>query len=281
MFLNQLNKSMILSPLNKGELSLIFDDISIAVLKFCIKKSLIAQPERLLGQAPLPIQVPKEHIEQWVVQAIGGLPVGAGSYPVDLIKPGEFGADIKMLSCKLNANGTLSDTTSGETSLAQKFSGAGVNLDLAFANCQYNEIVDDWKLILSNKLNRVQNEQNLNKIYYIFILRAGNKFYLCATKVNLENINNMTADVHSSTALSVFIDNFIDSKFGNAKIYKSKKRLELRLKPKYWVENGYTIEFDFSHYIPPINNLRTMVENDTLDDYLENIMGYILNEKQK
>lgn len=270
---------MVLEPVSKQELSEIFDSTAIEVLQFCMKKTLISQPERLLGQAPLPIQVPKEHIEQWVVQAIGGLPVGAGSYPVDLIKPGEFGADIKMLSCKLNANGSLSDTTSGETSLAQKFSGAGVNLDVAFANSQYQEIVDDWKIILLDKLNRVKLEQNLNKIYYIFILRAGNKFYLCSTKVNLENIDYITPNTNSSTGLSVFIDNFIDSKFGTTKIYKSKKRLELRLKPKYWVENGYTIEFDFSHYVPPINNLRTMVENGTLDDYLENIMGYILSEK--
>ncbi|MDY7061495.1 MAG: hypothetical protein SO136_01075 [Sarcina ventriculi] len=272
---------MILQPLNKKELSLIFDDTSLAVLEFCMRKALIAQPERLLNQPPLPIQVPKEHIEQWVVQAIGAIPVGAGSYPVDIIKPKDFGADIKMLSCKLNVNGTLSDTTSGETSLAQKFSGAGVDLDSAFAKGEFNEIVDDWKSILLNKFNRVYLEQSIDKILYIFILRGGNKFYLCACKVNTDNISHMCPSLNTSTHISVYIDKFIDDNFGNAKIYKSKKRLELRLKPKYWVENGYTIEFDFSNYIPPIKNLRQMVENKTIDNYLKNIMGYVLDDKNR
>lgn len=63
---------------------------------------MFSQPERIIGQDILPIQVPKEHLEQWVVQAIGALPVSAGNYGVDVIKEGEFGADIKMLSCKIS-----------------------------------------------------------------------------------------------------------------------------------------------------------------------------------
>ena len=64
-----------LTPLTKNELLQIFDKIALNVLELCMKKLLISQPERLVGQHPLPIQVPKEHIEQWVVQAIGATPV--------------------------------------------------------------------------------------------------------------------------------------------------------------------------------------------------------------
>ncbi len=268
---------MILTPLSYEELEAIFDNTALKVLDLCMKKTLIAQPERLVGQHQLPIQVPKEHIEQWVVQAIGAIPVGAGSYPIDVIKVNEFGADIKMLSCKVNTSGELSDTTSGETSLAQKFTSAGVNLDLAFAKKEYDAIANDWCGILKAKLDRVKKEQGLNTIYYIFILRASTKFYLCATKVNVDMIDTMTANIDKSTSTSVFVDNVIDDNFGNAKIYKSKKRLELRLKPKYWVDNNYVITFDFSNYMPPMVDLRALVENGDVPQYLDNLKEDILN----
>lgn len=268
---------MILTPLSFDELKVIFDPTALKVLDLCMKKTLMAQPERLVGQPQLPIQVPKEHIEQWVVQAIGAIPVGAGSYPIDIMKINAFGADIKMLSCKVNASGELSDTTSGETSLAQKFTSAGVNLDLAFANKEYDEIANDWCEILKAKLGRVKKEQGLDTIYYIFILRASSKFYLCATKVNVDIIDTMTANVDKSTSTSVFVNNVIDDNFGNAKIYKSKKRLELRLKPKYWVDNDYVITFDFNNYMPPMVDLRDLVENGDINEHLETLKRNILN----
>lgn len=267
-----------LRPLNLNELREIFDQTALNVLDFCMKKSLLAQPERIVGQQQLPIQVPKEHIEQWVVQAIGAIPVGAGSYPVDIVKPGEFGADIKMLSCKINAYGELSDTTSGETSLAQKFTDAGVNLDIAFANKNYDAIASDWCEILKAKLGRVYVEQGVDTIYYIFILRASTKFYLCATEVNFNEIDKIIANKNKSTATSVFLDNVIDDNFGNAKVYKSKKRLELRLKPKYWVDNNFVIPFDFSNYMTPMINLRDLVENNRVQEYLNWLVGNVFND---
>ena len=268
---------MILTPLSSEELQLIFDPTALKVLDLCMKKTLMAQPERLVGQPQLPIQVPKEHIEQWVVQAIGAIPVGAGSYPIDVIKQNEFGADIKMLSCKVNVSGDLSDTTSGETSLAQKFTNAGVNLDTAFANKEYDSITSDWCDILKAKLGRVEKEQGLDKIYYIFILRASTKFYLCATKVDVDKIDLMVANKDKSTPTSVFVDNVIDDNFGNAKIYKSKKRLELRLKPKYWVDNNYVITFDFSNYMPPMVDLRNLVEQGDASEYLDKLKEDVFN----
>ncbi|ONI46369.1 hypothetical protein AN641_01645 [Candidatus Epulonipiscioides gigas] len=265
---------MILNPLASQELDMIFDNTSLEVLKLCIKKCIIAQPERLLGQPVLPIQVPKEHIEQWVVQAVGGTPVGAGSYPVDIITEnayGKYAIDIKMLSCKVNSSGTLSNTTSGETSLAQKFIGPGIDLDTSFHNKQYEQIVTEWINILENKFRKVNREHGINNIYYIFVLRADNKFYLCATKVNTDNIKNMKANPQKTTKESIFIENIINDNFGNAKIYKAKKRLELRLKPKYWVDNNLVKTFDFSHYIPPTINLRQIVETKKQVQYFQDI----------
>ena len=49
-------------------------------------------------------EIPKEHIEQWFVQALNAQSVGAGSYPVDILMPNQYGADVKMLSCVIDAN---------------------------------------------------------------------------------------------------------------------------------------------------------------------------------
>ena len=74
---------LVLTPMSKSELNDFFDDDSLKVIQFFLRKSLISQPEVLPEQKKLPIQIPKEHIEQWIVQALNARPVGSGSYPVD------------------------------------------------------------------------------------------------------------------------------------------------------------------------------------------------------
>ncbi|MGG5461192.1 hypothetical protein [Clostridium sp. B9] len=265
---------MILKPVRKSELMEIFDETSLDVLRFYIKKAMLSQPEILIGQDPLSVQVPKEHIEQWIVQAIGGKPVGAGSYPVDIIH-GKYGIDVKMLAAKTTKNGELANSDSGETSLAQKFTESGVALDEMFKERKYGDIVDGWKDILFNKLNRVCKEQSLEKIYYFFILRSEKNFHLCATSVDINEINNM--DVLRGTDSSVFVSGLIDERFGNGKIYKAKKRLELRLKPKYWYEAGYTLDFDLD-FIIPAKNIRNLIKEGSLEEYSRELYKFLINE---
>lgn len=255
---------MVLRPLNLSELRGIFDDVAIDVIKFFIKKSVFAQPERITGQQSLPIQVPKEHIEQWIVQAIGAIPVGAGNYGVDVVKPGVFGADVKMLSCKVDSHGNMCNSDSGETSLAQNFKDTGDSLDDLFKKKLYNKIVDGWKDIIKNKLEKVKIEQAIDKIYYFFILRAGTTFRLCGMEVNINELINIKPS--NASASSLFIDNFIDSNYGNVKIYKAKKRMELRLRPKYWVENNMTLDFDLNFSSNNVD-IRSLVINNKLNEY--------------
>ena len=74
----------------------VFDDETIETISYFISQSYIfPQPELVVGQKTESIHVPKEHIRQWIVQALGVSPVGAGSYAVDVIKKNEWGADIK------------------------------------------------------------------------------------------------------------------------------------------------------------------------------------------
>ena len=207
--------------------------------------SLFAQPEVHKDKESLPIQIPKEHLEQWFVQALQIEAVGAGSYPIDILKKNEWGADVKMLSCKVDKNDNLTNGDSGETSLAQKFKGTGVSLDDMFKQEQYQEIIEGWSSIWKDKLVNVKIDKNIDNIYFFFFLRGSKKeSYICAFEVDVDNINsqNITQrDRNSEIKQSVFLNGVIDAKYGNSKIYKAKKRLELRLRPKSLLEDGFLI----------------------------------------
>lgn len=62
----------------------------------------------------------------------------------------------------------------------------------------------------------------------IFICKNKN-IYLCCLKLYSKYISNMKFSSFTKTCKNISIKNFIDKKFGNVKLYKSKKRLELRL----------------------------------------------------
>ena len=98
-------------------------------------------------------------------------------------------------------------------------------------------------------------------------------------KVNLEELENANISTTRSTNDSIWVDNFIDNNYGHIKIYKAKKRLELRLKPKYWVDNNRVITFNTN--FEQINaNIREKIENNQLEDYInETLIPILLPEE--
>lgn len=255
----------VLNPILKEDLHKLLDLKAQEVIKYFIRKSLFSQPEPLPEQNARSIQVPKEHIEQWFVQALDVTPIGSGSYPVDIYNTEEgWAADIKMLNVKLTKKGGLSNGESGEASLGQKFEGAGIDLDSMFTAKKYEEIKNSWLRIFSEKIYQVKKDlPEIKEIIYLFILRAGSNFYLVGCAVDIESVSKVTVS-ESTTEKSVFLDNFIDEKYGKAKIYKSKKRLELRLRPKSWVDDKLAILFE-TDYAP--NNIR-LYDEDINGDFL-------------
>lgn len=257
----------VLKILSKEELDDIFNEKSKKVIQYYIERSVILQPESIEGQESLPIQIPKEHIEQWLLQAIGGTPVGAGNYPVDLVK-GSCGYDAKMVSCKVKDNGVLKESLSGEVSLAQNFNDEA-NLDELFNNGQKEEILDIWKKILDKKFKKVKKDyKEINDIYYIFVMRAKDKFYVCGMKVRTKLIENLK--VNRATKDSIFIDGYIKEEYGQVKIYKAKKRMELRLYPKQFVDENKVIVFEPQNKIRE-KNILDMLESDDLKIYNKNL----------
>ena len=263
----------ILKPLSKEELNNFFSEHSLKVIQYFMNTSLFAQPEVYKNKPSLPIQIPKEHLEQWFVQALQVEAVGAGSYPIDILKANEWGADVKMLSCKVDKNDMLTNGDSGETSLAQKFGGTGINLDAMFKQEQYQDIIDGWTSIWKEKLVNVKTDKNIDSVYFFFFLRGSKKeSYICAFEVDIDNINTDTItqrDENSEIKQSIFLNGVIDAKYGNAKIYKAKKRLELRLKPKNLLDDGFLIAIPTE--TPSKEDIYQLVQDkDKFDEYMKN-----------
>lgn len=270
----------ILRPLPKEELNNFFSEHSLKVIQYFMNTALFAQPEVYVGKESLPIQIPKEHLEQWFVQALQVQAVGAGSYPIDILKPNEWGADVKMLSCKVDKYNNLTNVDSGETSLAQKFVGTGISLDDMFQRKQYQEIINGWTSIWKDKLIDVKSAKNIDKVYYFFFLRGSPKeSYICAFEVNIDSIhiNTITKRNDNETIKeSIFLNGVIDEKYGNSKIYKAKKRLELRLKPKNLYDDGFLIAIPTE--VPTKEDIYQLVQDkDKFDEYMKNKFNKFLN----
>jgi hypothetical protein len=270
----------ILRPLPSKELNKFFSEHSLKVIQYFMNTSLFAQPEVYKDKEILPIQIPKEHLEQWFVQALQVEAVGAGSYPIDILKPNEWGADVKMLSCKVDKNNNLTNGDSGETSLAQKFIGTGISLDDMFKNKQYQEIINGWTSIWKDKLVDVKSVKNINKVFYFFFLRGGPKeSYICAFEVDIDNIHTDTItkrDDHENIKESIFLNGVIDAKYGNSKIYKAKKRLELRLRPKNLYDDGFLIAIPTE--VPTKEDIYQLVQDkDKFDEYMKNKFNKFLD----
>ncbi|NQU83562.1 MAG: hypothetical protein HQ536_02525 [Parcubacteria group bacterium] len=253
--------NFVINPLEQSELQKFLDDRSKEIIKYFILKSLFSQPEPKKEQKTLPIQIPKEHIEQWFTQSLDVKPVGAGSYPIDIYNEREeWGADIKMLNIKLNKSGGVADGESGEASLGQKFEGPGINLDEMFKKKKYENIKNQWVKLYNKKYKSLNKNYSIKKIYYFFILRPGTQiegadFYFTGAVVNLNKLRKVEVDKNRTTEKSVFLKNFISNEYGSTKIYKAKKRLELRLRPKAWIENEMALKITTS-FIPTHINLR-------------------------
>ena len=268
--------SYVIEPLSKSELLDFFDDVSKDVIKYFMIKALFSQPESLPGQKNLPVQVPKEHIEQWFTQALDVKPVGSGSYPIDIYnEKNQWGADIKMLSVHVDNNGNITGAESGEASLGQNFRDAGIDLDQLFDSKSFEIIKDRWVNLYKEKFDSVKSTYDVKYFYYFFILRTENNFYLVGAKINLDQID--TVKVNRNTKSSVYLSNFIADDLGNTKIYKAKKRLELRLRPKNWVDKGLAIKFT-SNFNSINDNLReSIAEKDFIEKRFDQFKDLEIN----
>jgi len=252
----------VLEFLPEKEIKNIFDKDSRLVIDYLLKKVLFSQPELLSDDKEQNIQMTKEFLEGWVSQALDWKTIGAGNYPIDVYSSKKrIGADVKFLSAKIDKNGNFQNTLSNETSLCQKFKSTGSNLDQLFKRKKKKEILEGWIDILLEKNKIPVSEYNLKDIYYFIFIRGGDSISLAIAKINKNNISRIK--ISRLTDKSAFIAGYIDERHGNVKIYKSKKRMELRCNPKNLEEDKMLIKWDFKEslkYQTPIK-LRGIVRD--------------------
>lgn len=262
--------------LSKKEMFELIDYKGYEVINYLLKKVAFSQPESLTtNHKNNDIQITKEFLEQWIVQSCDLKPMGSGNYPIDAFKINDYGVDVKFISAKVDKQGKLVNSQSNETSLGQNFRGFGKTLDQAFENQKYEEILRGWQRILKEKLKQPILDLNLKKIYYFIFIRAGNNIHLSIAKINQELIDSLT--VKKSSYTSVFVNHFIDSNFGNVKIYKSKKRMELRLYAKKLQEKNLLITWDFKNLYPTAVKLRDIIDNNQIKYHISNELNKFFN----
>tara|TARA_B100001093_G_C26811977_1_gene1007965 strand:+ start:198 stop:1016 length:819 start_codon:yes stop_codon:yes gene_type:complete len=263
---------MVINPLNKFELEKIFSESAQNLIKYFLFKSFFSQPAVMEDQKKLPIHIPKEHLEQWLVQSLGASPVGSGSYPVDVVDiKRNFAADAKMLAW----NGKPGNM-SNETSLLQKFKDAGNDLDIAFKQNKFDGVVSDWSRLLKKKLNKVKKDyKTIQKIYYFFLIREDRNFHLCGMDVDIEKLSLISVD--RNTKSSVWIKDFIEPRYGKSNIYKAKKRMELRLYPSNWIKDNLVISFKNPNISVKGKNLKGM-DVDSLHEHALELFNKLFEE---
>jgi hypothetical protein len=262
---------MVLEEVKIDELNEIFDENSKKVLNYLLQRTVISYPEFLPNQNDTALYLEKKQCEQWIVQSLGLRPVGEGSYPIDGVDE-KNGYDVSSLALGQTATGKMQSQT-GEKSLGQKFDDDnfgqdGENLDSLFNSGDYETIIEAWQKILKKKWGQTIRDQNLENLYLINLVlyKPDNRLLIFLLKINYEKLDNISKEKISEK--SVWIKNFIDPKIGNAKIYKSKKRLELRLKPKEFIKNKSFLNFKIENKVNTKNLREIFINKNKKNKYL-------------
>jgi hypothetical protein len=254
----------VLNFLTKQEIeSKFFSPKTHLVIEYLLKKVLFSQPELLPEEKESNIQITKEFLESWIAQGIGLTKKGAGNYPIDAYSKSKgYAVDVKFMSIKKAKNDKFVATTN-ESSILQNFKGGGADLDQDFANGRHVKILSNWQKLLTDKLGRVYTDLSIKDIYYFIFVRAENTINLSICKLDFDFISKLAVDYERTTLDSVFVDNFIETGLGNVKIYKAKKRMELRLNYNNLLTQNMFYTWDFSKiYLPKKHNLLDSVKNE-------------------
>jgi hypothetical protein len=193
------------------------DFINLEILKEYVKKDINSNTE-YFDDLKITYKISDPKKAEWVLNKSlkKGKLVGNGSTNVDIISE-KNAIDVSVLT--LNGNYT------NEKSIMQNFSECN-DLDSLFVNKDGNKAVDIFKNKFTNKC---KFEDENTKMYYMIFICKDKNIYMSSLLLNSKNISEMKCSSFTKSCKNILIDNFIESKYGNVRLYKSKKRLELRL----------------------------------------------------
>jgi hypothetical protein len=208
----------ILTPVNPGELDINFD-----LLSKYIKDYINPRKEYYNDSNSNNLELESGFSEWWIKKASNGKKIGDGNCPMDVITGSGKAIDAMCLCI----NGSMSN----EKSIMQNFNKSGNELDNYFLDKNENGAIS---LYINDYINKIKNfsltnKISLNRLYYAIFISTSENIYLSCFKINIGFIKNIKTDGFTKQSKSIKIRNFIDEKYGNVKLYKSKKRLELRI----------------------------------------------------
>ncbi len=181
------------------------------------------------------IFVEDEFSEYFTAKATNGKMIGSGHCAMDVKTSVNEGIDDMCVIMNKNQ--------SNEKSVVQNFKTAGANLDVLFKEKKDKEAVKLFMDEYSKKLKDVKQEKNLTDLYILAFVSTFKEVYLVCFKINMENIPNVSSVgfIGAESCVNVTISDFINPAYGNVKLYKSKKRVELRLLPAV-LQSSYAVK---------------------------------------
>lgn len=150
---------------------------------------------------------------------INGERVGEGHCPIDVIKDDK---GIDVLCVCLNGGQT------NEKSLTQNFKDSSNELEKLFTENNTGGAINLYKKIWYTKLCDAKKKYNLSKLYYLGFISTNKSIFISVLKVNLNAILNIKDLGFTKQEKSINFKNVIKEKYGTTKLYKSKKRMEIR-----------------------------------------------------
>ena len=177
-------------------------------------------------------------MEYITAECINGEHVGEGHCPVDVVK-GEIGIDVLCVCLKGNQT--------NEKSLTQNFKDSSDELETFFKENNSQDAITLYKNIWYRKLCEAKKKYNLTKLYYLGFISTNTSIYISVFKINVDAILNIKDLGFTKQAKSINFKNVIEEKYGNTKLYKSKKRMEIRF-------NKNILDYDNTIKIFELNN---------------------------
>lgn len=162
-----------------------------------------------------------EFSEFWLKSASSGIHIGTGNCATDIVTSNLESIDSMCVIMNKNI--------SNEKSLIQNFKLSGNKLDILFDNKEDKIAVELFIDDLYKKQLLVKEKYKIPLSYIFAYITFNTEIYLCCFKYNTNIINNAKSEGFNKSNKSIIISGFINNFYGNIKLYKSKKRIELRL----------------------------------------------------
>lgn len=165
-----------------------------------------------------------EFSEYFTAIASGGFEIGSGHCAMDVITNNNEGIDVMCV--------IMNKTLSNEKSLIQNFASSGSDLDTLFKDKKDVEAIQIFMDDYMKKLEKVKETKNVSDLYILAYISTSVDIYVVCLKINILRIQYVKSGgfVNSKNYVNIIVDNFIDQTIGKVTLYKSKKRIELRLK---------------------------------------------------